>query len=196
MEEKIKIKLTSKRYALDSLLLHSLFEDNIFSKEDDQAGFDPKIFSAAVGEAEEETIEVMTEGILRQKGNLCEIIYEESELTGMAGAKTSVSFRRDNGGLVSMMRCGTVKTALIFEAGRRHICVYHTPFAPFTLCVCSHKVDNRLLTEGRLFLDYAVEIRGAQAERTRFTMEIKPFREEDYPVSRPPVMISVEDTGL
>ena len=43
---------------------------------------------------------------------------------------------------------------------------------PFEVCVHTMKVENQLLTDGVLRLDYIVEIRGAQAERTKFQMEI------------------------
>ena len=67
---------------------------------------------------------------------------------------------------------GVVSTALVFEEGKRHHCVYNTPFMPFQVCVHTLTVDNRLLTEGFVDLDYVVEIRGAQAERTKFRMEL------------------------
>ena len=74
--------------------------------------------------------------------------------------------------MVIMIREGAVSTALVFEAGKRHHSVYNTPFMPFTVCVHTLTVDNRIDTDGILELDYIVEIRGAQAERTKFKMEL------------------------
>ena len=74
--------------------------------------------------------------------------------------------------MVSMIREGVVSTALVFEAGKRHHCLYQTPFMPFEVCVYTKKVENRLLDEGYLELDYMIEIRGARAERTQFRMEL------------------------
>ena len=75
-------------------------------------------------------------------------------------------------GIVSMIREGAVSTVLVFEEGKRHHCIYNTPIMPFEVCVHTMKVENKLVDEGWLDLDYIVEIRGAQAERTKFRMEI------------------------
>ena len=85
---------------------------------------------------------------------------------------TEVGFDLDNAGLVTMMRHGTVSTVLVFEKGKRHICSYQTEYMPFEICVNTKDVQNTLLENGRIDLDYIIEIRGAQAERTLFTIEI------------------------
>ena len=71
-----------------------------------------------------------------------------------------------------MLRDGAVSTVLVFESGKRHHCIYQTPFMPIEVCVHTLKVENRLLEEGYLNLDYIIEIRGARAERTKFRMEL------------------------
>lgn len=98
--------------------------------------------------------------------------YAESELTGMAGAVTRLSFDRENPSLLTMMREGTVETVLIFEQGRQHICAYRTPYMPFELCIRSYRVVNELLKSGFIYLDYTVEVRGARLERNKFTLEM------------------------
>ena len=117
-----------------------------------------------------EPTDLILEGRLVTGKTRVELVYEEGELSGMAGAVTSVSFERATPGLVSMMRTGTVKTALVFEEGKRHFSIYDTPFSSFQVCVHTLRVDNRLLTDGELHLDYLVEIHGAQAEHCRMTI--------------------------
>lgn len=119
-----------------------------------------------------EEIIISTEGILKTEDGRFEVSYKESEATGMEGATTSVSFALDQHEIVSMIRSGSVSTALVFEERKRHHCVYNTPYMPFEVCVHTLHVDNRLDGEGILELDYVVEIRGAQAERTKFYMQI------------------------
>ena len=89
------------------------------------------------------------------------------------GSVTSVGFERNNPGLVSMIRTGTVETALIFELGKRHISVYDTPISSFEVCVQTLRVENRLLRDGILQLDYLIEIHGAQAEHCRMTISAR-----------------------
>ena len=185
MEQKIKIKLTSRRTEIAENLLRSLF-DAVLGEEAENI-----LFTEGNGNnsgVSEDTIEMNTEGVWRLRDGRFEIAYDESELTGMEGASTIVSFDPAEPELVTMMRGGTVSTALIFEPHRRHICAYHTPFMPFEICVLAHKVDNHLTQEGFLELDYVVELRGAQAERTRFRMDIRTMEGED-PLPRPEVML-------
>ena len=156
MGENVRIKIRSVRYEVEA----SLFSDG---------GAELDISELHV---EPETVEINTLGILKADDGRVEISYEETEATGMSGSTTAISFLENDGNIVTMIREGAVSTALVFEAGKRHHCVYKTPFMPFQVCVHTLKVDNRLSTERYVDLDYIVEIRGAQAERTKFRMEL------------------------
>jgi uncharacterized beta-barrel protein YwiB (DUF1934 family) len=126
----------------------------------------------ADSDAEEaEEMELAMEGKLIVTGERAELVWHESELTGMEGATTKIGFALDAPDLVSMLRSGSVNTALIFEAGRRHICIYNTPFSAFEVCVQALRVENRVLVDGSLLLDYLIEIRGNRTERCR--MEVR-----------------------
>lgn len=129
-----------------------------------------------------EKIELFTEGYLTitPDGGFTEepsytvvITYDETELTGMAGAHSTVTYRTSDRGLVSMLRTGMVSTAMTFKAHHRSICTYETPYMPFSIGVHALTVDNRLDSEGILKLDYIIEIKGARAERCEMTMTIK-----------------------
>ena len=120
-----------------------------------------------------EQSELLMEGRLVTTTHRVELVYEESELTGMEGSVTSIGFDSAAPHVISMMRTGLVSTGMIFEAGKRHMCIYHTPFSDFEVCVRAFTVNNQLLTEGRLELDYLVEIHGAQTERCRMTVTVR-----------------------
>lgn len=159
IKKKINIKLTSERHASNE----SFFNDSIMPS-------DP--FGEDEAEDDGGKIELYSEGELIVDGKRAVISYDESELTGMEGSRTEVGFDLDRPGLITMMRSGSVSTVLVFERGERHICTYQTEFMPFEICVNTKDVKNTLLEDGRIYLDYIVEIRGAQAERTVFTVEI------------------------
>ncbi len=114
-----------------------------------------------------------TEGILELNGDRVYLSYEETEITGMEGSKTRIEFSTATPGIISMTRSGSVTTVLVFEQYKRHICVYQTPYMPFEVCVNTMKVDNKLLSEGKIYIDYMVEIRGAGIEHNKLTLEIK-----------------------
>ncbi len=124
--------------------------------------------------AEPERIEMMLEGSYRDDGARVTLTYKESELTGMEGSTTSVSFHKGSPGVISMLRDGSVKTAMVFEEARRHFCVYQTAIMPFEVCIYTKRIENALESEGQLVLDYAVELKGAQAEHNHFTLRVLP----------------------
>ena len=129
-----------------------------------------------------EKIELFTEGILtvtpdagfaENPSYTVAIRYDETELTGMEGAHSTITYRTADRGLVTMIRTGMVSTALTFKAHHRAICTYETPYMPFSIGIHALTVDNRLDTEGVLKLDYIIEIKGARAERCEMEMKIQ-----------------------
>jgi len=123
---------------------------------------------------ETEHMEMTVEASYHDDGHRVCIRYKESELSGMEGSTTSVSFQKNDQSLISMLRDGSVKTALIFEPTKRHLCVYQTQIMPFEVCVYTRSVNNCIETDGILEMDYTVELRGAQAEHTRFLLRVLP----------------------
>lgn len=125
-----------------------------------------------------EEIEIITEGemtvITAHDGETVAISYAESELTGMEGALSTVTYRRDEPELLTMLRTGAVKTALTFRPHHRAICTYDTPYMPFQIGIHALTVDNRLDTDGVLLLDYLIEIKGGVAERCTMRMTVTP----------------------
>ena len=139
--------------------------------------------SGALGEraAEEsddgiERLELFTEGFLlyAPDGDDAQIslAYDESELTEMDGAHSVLTFRKSEPELIHLIRSGSVTTALTFKPHHRALCVYETPYMPFQVGIHCLVVDNTLLENGKMILDYIIEIRGAQAERCRMELEL------------------------
>ena len=159
----IKIKLRSVRYELQEFLLSELLAE---AAEEIEM---PEDIDVA---AESENIEISTDGKLCETEDRVEISYDETELTGMEGSKTSISYDKKDTGIITMVREGTVSTALVFEQGKRHHCVYKTPYMPFQICVHTLCIENKLNEEGRIYIDYIIEIRGAKAERTKLELKI------------------------
>ena len=162
IKKSIRIKLTSEREASNESFFDQLLGQSPYEEFEDE-----------VEVAEEQgPIEMFSEGELYITEERVIIVYEESELTGMEGSTTQVSFEKNCPELITMMRHGSINTILVFEKGKRHICTYQTQYMPFEICVNTKDVQNNLLESGKIDLDYIVEIRGAQAERTRFCIEI------------------------
>lgn len=169
----VMIRIHTVRTGISAALFEGAGEE--LEEEIDEEEELPAIPSAPNGDGEESTeedTEMLMEGALLTSPTRVELVYEETELTGMEGSVSTIGFDRASPGLVTMLRSGLVSTALVFEAGRRHTCVYNTPFSSFDVCVVTKKVNNDLLRSGVLELDYLIELHGAQAERCRITVNV------------------------
>lgn len=103
------------------------------------------------------------------------IRYNES-LDGETQQICEVSFDTSVPGLVTICKSGMASTVMTIEEGKRHSCVYRTPFMDFEMRVRALRVDNKITENGgTLRMDYALEIRGAEAHRT--VMEITLVKE-------------------
>lgn len=169
MREYVSVSIVSERSAVKANLFDAVYEKQMAEMNEDVSIMVPEELP---GEEDGETLEMVTEGLVRVRGGRVEIVYDEGELSGMEGSTTVVSYAKDDPKTVSMIRSGAVSTALVFERGVRHLCTYETPYMPFQIGVLALCVDNRLESEGVIALDYLIEIRGAQAERCKMTMKV------------------------
>lgn len=169
MLKKVRIFLRTERYGVAAQLFEDIatgmseadvFVNSMLEPQDDDEG--------------PQSMEMYSDARLRLTDDMFSLSYEESELTGMEGTSSQLSFMRSQPELITMLRSGSVSTALVFEPNKRHFCTYKTPFMPFEVCVHTLRIDNKLLGDAAtLDLDYIVEIRGAQAERCKLHLEIK-----------------------
>jgi len=157
--EEIRIKIVSELYEVEASAFTDLEDDDDVFQENE-----PK--------EQSDILEINTFGTLSDDGNRISVSYNESEASGMDGSTTTVSFLKSCPEMITMTRDGAVSATLVFEDGKRHHCIYKTPFMPFEVCVLTKSVTNSLLEDGLLYLDYMVEIRGAKAERTKFKMQL------------------------
>lgn len=126
---------------------------------------------------ETEHLEMTVEARYHDDGTRVSLAWDESEASGMQGSRTNVSYQKGEEGIVTMMRTGAVKTALVFERGKRHHCLYQTPIMPFEVAVATDAVINEIEEKGKLTLEYAVELRGGTCEKTKMTMTVLPYFE-------------------
>ena len=165
MLKKVRIFLRTERYGVAA----QLFEDVATGMSE------ADVFVNSMLEPQDEdegpqSMEMYSDARLRLTDDMFSLSYEESELTGMEGTSSQLSFMRSQPELVTMLRSGSVSTALVFEPNKRHFCTYKTPFMPFEVCVHTVKVVNEIDKNHSLFIDYIIEIRGAKAERTRLEL--------------------------
>ena len=112
-------------------------------------------------------IDIDYEGTLSVSGGRLSLEYDESELTGMEGTTTNISFELDNPNLVIMSRTGSVVGTLCFADGERIMCTQNTPEMELPLVIDTESMINELTEDGgELKISYGLEYRGSLVART------------------------------
>ncbi len=112
-------------------------------------------------------IDIDYEGTLSVEGGRLSLEYDESELTGMEGTTTNISFELDNPNLVVMSRTGSVVGTLCFADGERIMCTQNTPEMELPLVIDTESMINELTEDGgELKISYGLEYRGSLVART------------------------------
>ena len=132
--------------------------------------------SADDKDAEDNTYVFRTLGKMRRttdvNGNeTIEIEYTEDD--SMENTRTVIAFTPAQNNRVSIIHDGPVMSSLVCERGVRHISVYKTPVMPFEVAVYAKRCDASLTFErgGFIELDYLVELRGMDIQRTCMTID-------------------------
>ena len=112
-------------------------------------------------------IDIDYEGTLFVREGRLTVKYDESELTGMVGAVTEISFDLNEPGIVVMSRSGTVRGSLCFEKGSRIECVQDTGEMVLSFVVDTEALQNDLGEDGgELKIGYCMEFRGSPVQRS------------------------------
>ncbi|MBQ8514572.1 MAG: DUF1934 domain-containing protein [Ruminococcus sp.] len=119
-----------------------------------------KLRSVQTSEDERSETELMTEGTFEKADGVWKITYEDSDATGFEGAVTTIT--ADGTELVSIVRSGSANSNLVIESGKKHYCLYGTPFGDITVGIFTHKIENSLSENGgSLYLKYTLDVNSA-----------------------------------
>lgn len=121
-----------------------------------------------------ETLGTIERVILEDGRRVVEVSYTEDE--SMDDTNTVIRFDPAREREVSIYHTGGVVSALVCEEGVRHITVYQTPIAPFEIALYTKKCRGGFTYSmgGVMELDYIVELRGADLQRTILKIEVEP----------------------
>ncbi|MHB1315818.1 MAG: YwiB family protein [Christensenellales bacterium] len=120
------------------------------------------ITGSRTGEAESDSLELITEGSYSHDGDTYTIEYEESALSGMEGTRTIISV---HGAALSMERTGSYNSHFFFEDGKVFKGNYITPLGNIELGMYPTLLDYQFREqEGRLDLEYQMELDGVQTK--------------------------------
>ena len=123
---------------------------------------------------EEDQMEFVTEGKLYLKNGAIYMIYEESELAGMAGCKTTLKLCGDT---LRMKRIGQAGTGaeMYFEENKRFNSTYSTPYGPMELEILTRSVENQFDMEslsGHVAVCYDVSLQGMAEGKNKLEINV------------------------
>ncbi len=124
-------------------------------------------------EEDKDKLEFVTEGDLYKESDRAYVTYAESEVSGMEGTTTTVCV---DGQKVSLIRLGTINSIMEFEAGKKNVTWYSTPYGDVTMGIITKDVFvnyNDQEEPTKVMIDYNIEIEGKTNSENRLNIKIK-----------------------
>ena len=123
------------------------------------------------GEDKPETIKFSTDGYYSYEDAVGCLTYEESDVTGMSGTRTSVIVMPD---CVVVDRDGSISSRMIFREGEKSSFLYDTPYGQTTMGISTRKIKHSFNeTGGHVDIDYVMDFDHKVATRNRFSINVK-----------------------
>ncbi len=120
---------------------------------------------------EPDSIELVTEGTLEFVDGGWDIVYAESELTGLAGVFTT--FRIEPGRVI-LSRSGKLKSQMVFQQGVAHQSLYQMEFGTLMISVKATNLFFDITPEGGVIdLIYDIEIENAASGVIEYHLDIR-----------------------
>ena len=96
--------------------------------------------------------------------------YEESEVTGLEGTRTSLFVMPDQ---VVVDREGTVTSRMIFKEGLKSAFQYTTPFGSANMGINTRRITQSMGSSGgSVEIDYVVDMEHVVATRNKFQITV------------------------
>jgi uncharacterized beta-barrel protein YwiB (DUF1934 family) len=121
--------------------------------------------------SDESAIEVVTPGEFYKEDNSYFAIYDETELSGMEGTKTTLKISHDN---FLLTRVGTTNAEMRFKKGTNEISMYDTPYGMLEIKL--ETKDLKVVLDdkgGEVEIDYNLAISGQEPQKTILKVNIK-----------------------
>ena len=119
----------------------------------------------------DEAIEFVTDGKYCYGKDKTVFSYMESELTGLAGTKTTFTVEE---AFTTLVREGKFNSQMVFEEGRKHFFLYDTPFGSTTMGVDTKRIIRKLDEHGGCMkIEYFLDLDNVNLGRNEFRINIK-----------------------
>lgn len=119
----------------------------------------------------DELIEVVTPGSLKNENDEIIAMYKETEISGMDGTDTKLRIGSE---YIILEREGSTTTKMHFEKGKPTVCLYNTPYGMLELTIETKdlKID---MTEdgGNVEINYEMQVAGQPPIKTKLKLDIR-----------------------
>ncbi len=131
------------------------------------------ILSTQQVDGERDEMELTTFGSYYERDGKYYIVYKESEATGFdEDTTTTVKIEGEN--RVTMIRNGTLRSQLVMERGKRHLCHYGTEYGNIIIGVLTDMITSTLREDGgKVDFNYTLDIDGALASENTVRINVK-----------------------
>lgn len=116
-------------------------------------------------------IELVTLGSFFKKGEKYYAVYDETEISGMKGTKTTLKISPDR---FSLIRMGTTNTKMEFEPGNQLMSLYNTPYGVIEIEIKTNILNVNVNDDGGdVVINYDMIIGNQNIQSTLLTINIK-----------------------
>ena len=121
-------------------------------------------------EGEEQQMEFTTDGYYFYEDEVGCLSYEETEVTGLEGTRTSLFVMPDQ---VVVDREGTVTSRMVFKEGLKSAFQYATPFGSANMGINTRRIRGSMDSSGgSVEIDYVVDMEHVVASRNKFQITV------------------------
>lgn len=119
---------------------------------------------------EKSETELLTKASFKHSGEDYIISYEDTEATGFEGCITTITINGNKS--ASIIRKGTANSVLSLEIGKKHYCQYDTPYGALQIGIYTHKIENDIAKNGKLYLKYTLDLNSSYLSDNEIVMTI------------------------
>ena len=131
-----------------------------------------KLVSSQSDGEQKESTELLSRAVYEKTNSGYKLTYDESEATGFKGSTTTIELF--DGKKVVMSRTGSVISNLIVELGKKHHCVYGTPYGDLMVGVNANYIHSELDDNGgKLDFKYVIDVNSSYVGDFDISMEVK-----------------------
>ena len=132
---------------------------------------DITILSAATSDGERDETEFFTVGTYSEEENGFVIKYDENAEVGYESCHVTITA---NGESVIIERSAPAPSVMTVEKGKKHHCLYGTPYGDFMMGINAFDVKNNLSPiGGTLYLKYSIDINSDFVSENELNIRVK-----------------------